>query len=78
MIPGDIEDGRRGANAEDRLEALEICVVPGRLIVDVSRGSKKERFTISEVMFRSPINLRGEFCLRDKEQQEKKGWRRRV
>ena len=56
MIPGDIEDGRRGGNAEDRLEALKICVVPGRLIVDVSRGSKKGIFKIPEVMFRSPIN----------------------
>ena len=56
VIPGDIEDGRRGANAEDRLEALEICAVPGRLIVDVSRGSKTGGFKIPEVIFRSPIN----------------------
>ena len=53
-MPGDIEDGRRGANAEDRLEALEICAVPGRLIVDVSRGSKKE---LKKLRGRLPLKI---------------------
>ena len=75
MIPGDIEDGRRGANAEDRLEALEIYTVPGRLNTDVSSESKEGEFRIPEVIFQKLINLEVKIRLRDKGQKEKKGRR---